>query len=174
MLDLTKLKNYLWRPFEIESKRPVETIQDGISKKVIKEMSFQWLPDEKLRGKSTNGHFEISYKPLSSYFMRGAGSLTMRGVIESEGTGSRIYGHLPGPPFAVYLLLAIWIGFCVMLLNQFIREALAHNFVASEQLPLCIVGLIFPGMAVIIFFFDREANKTGEGKILDLLKAIAK
>ncbi len=171
---LTRIKIFLWRPFEINSSDSPEKIEHELSSRIIKEPTFHLLPYyEKLVGNVENGSFKISFTPLSSLFSRGAGKITIRGKIENRGKGSRIYGCLPGPAFPIWLLAFIALGlFLFVLAKSFLQlPGLSHQTI--EWVPYSIFELILTLFTVFMFVFDRVSNRDGEGKILALLKEVA-
>lgn len=169
MIFLTEIKNYLWRPFEIHSVHKPEKIEKELSKRIIKEPTFHLMPYyDKLFGNVGNGRFAICYTPLSSVFMRGAGRIKIKGEIEKAGKGGRIYGFLPGPPFALWLLIGIWFVFMILILKNIL---IRHE--PSRLISIPFVTLLFAIFTGFIFLFDRNANRKGEEKILAVLKEVA-
>src|SRR5579859_835003 len=112
MFSFAQIKNYLWKPFEFFSNHSCEKVEAELASRIIKEPTFHLLPYyDKPYGEVFNGKFKISFAPLSSLVMRGAGTVTISGHIKNNGKGSRIYGRLPGPAVAVWVVAVIAFGF---------------------------------------------------------------
>lgn len=161
-----RVKNYLWRSFEINSSHSPEKIESELSRRIIKEPVFHFLPYyEKLYGNVGNGKFVIKFAPTSSIYMRGAGRVSIKGEIVKKGTGSCVRGCLPGPPFAIWVLAAVWLFMvCVVVKN---------GNGPNQLLPFSFASFMFLVITIVIFAIDRSANQNGEGVILGALKEIA-
>ena len=171
---LTRLKIFLWKPFEFQSVRSVEKIESELSKRIIKEPTFHLLPYYgKLCGKVENGKFTISFQPLSSLFMRGSGELTMHGIIEMQGKGSRIYGRLPGPHPMIWATATVSLGLFAFVLIEYFLSLIGISDLILIWKPLMALSALFFFMTLLIFAFDRGANRQGIEKILSMLKEIA-
>jgi len=174
MNNLARFKNYIWKPYEFKSSRSVENIENEISERIIKEPTIHLLPYYgKLCGKVEKGKFSISYQPLSSLFMRGAGTLTLRGTIEKLEKESRICGHLPGPSAMIWATAIISLGLFGFILIELPLSLFGMGDLLLIWKPILCMAVLFSILTVFIFAFDRGANQQGIEKILAMLRDVA-
>lgn len=175
----SKFRDFLWRPFEIQSSKSTKQITDDFSKRIliapVSGFAPYWMAQhyDKPYGTVEDGVFVIRLVPMSAVFTRGAGSFIIRGSIEADGKGSKISGHLPGPPFAIWLLALIALvsyGFIVIKTLSVLSDP-SHPWDVLQ--PTAVLSAVVTAFTLGLFFFDRGSNEQGEGEIIGMLKDLA-
>ncbi|HTB21464.1 MAG TPA: hypothetical protein VK914_02025 [bacterium] len=179
-MSFSKSGDFIWRPFEIKSDKSSKQFESDLSNRILKGTTSAFVPYwtsahyDKPYGTVSDGEFKIRFVPRSAVFSRGAGSFTLNGRIEVDGSGCKIVGHLPGPAFAIWVLAILSLGSYGMILIKFFTVLFDPNHGLDVLQPIGLLSAVFTAFTVGLFVVDRTTNRTGEEQIIGMLNDLAK